>query len=108
MLMAVILRITGVSANESWVMTGAALLPGVTFWAISYVTRGKVGYGDGWVLLMVGLFIGEAKCIAVLVAALLTETVCLILLLTLRKIHRDNKVPFVPFLLIGLGVIMCV
>jgi leader peptidase (prepilin peptidase)/N-methyltransferase len=89
-------------------MTGAALLPGVIFWAISYVTREKVGYGDGWVLLMIGLFIGAAKCIAVLVAALLAETVCLILLLAMRKIHRDDEVPFVPFLLIGLGVIMCV
>jgi leader peptidase (prepilin peptidase)/N-methyltransferase len=107
MLTAFILRVIGVSADESWIMIGAALLPGAIFWAISYVTREKVGYGDGWVLLMIGLSIGVAKCIAVLVTALLAEFVCLVLLLALRKIHRDNEVPFVPFLLVGLGVIMC-
>lgn len=107
MLTAFILHVIGVSADESWIMIGAALLPGAIFWAISYVTREKVGYGDGWVLLMIGLFIGVAKCIAVLVTALLAEFVCLVLLLALRKIHKDNEVPFVPFLLVGLGVIMC-
>jgi leader peptidase (prepilin peptidase)/N-methyltransferase len=104
---AVILRAAGVIETESWEMMGAAFMPGVMFWVISYVTREKVGYGDGWILLLIGLFIGAAKCIAVLMTALFVESIFLILLLALRKINRDKEVPFVPFLLVGLGVIIC-
>jgi leader peptidase (prepilin peptidase)/N-methyltransferase len=107
MLTAVLLRAAGVIETESWGMMGAALLPGFLFWVISYVTREKVGYGDGWILLLIGLFIGVAKCMAVLMAALFAESVFLIIMMALQKIHGDNQVPFVPFLLAGLGVIMC-
>jgi leader peptidase (prepilin peptidase)/N-methyltransferase len=108
MLTAVLLRAAGVIETESWGMTGAALLPGFLFWGISYVTREKVGYGDGWMLLLIGLFVGVSECTAVLMSALFMESVCLILLMAFKKVHRDNKVPFVPFLLAGLGVVMCV
>jgi leader peptidase (prepilin peptidase)/N-methyltransferase len=89
-------------------MMGAALLPGFLFWVISYVTREKVGYGDGWILLLIGLYVGVSECAAVLMSALFMESVCLIILMAFKKVHRDNEVPFVPFLLAGLGVIMCV
>jgi leader peptidase (prepilin peptidase)/N-methyltransferase len=104
---AVILRAAGVIETESWRMMGAALLPGFLFWVISYVTREKVGYGDGWILLLIGLFAGAEKCIAALMTALFVESIFLIILLALRKINRDKEVPFVPFLLVGLGVIIC-
>jgi leader peptidase (prepilin peptidase)/N-methyltransferase len=107
MVTAVILRAAGVIETQSFGVLGAVLLPGFLFWVISYVTREKVGYGDGWILLLIGLFIGAAKCMAVLMAALFAESVFLIIMMALQKIHRDNEVPFVPFLLVGLGVIMC-
>jgi leader peptidase (prepilin peptidase)/N-methyltransferase len=107
MLTAVILRVAGVIETQSFGVLGAALLPGFLFWVISYVTREKVGYGDGWILLLIGLFAGAEKCIAALMTALFVESIFLIILLALRKINRDKEVPFVPFLLVGLGVIIC-
>lgn len=107
MLAAVILRAAGVMGERTWVILGGAFLPGVIFWIISFMTREKVGYGDGWVLMMIGLFVGGTRCFLILMLSLMMESVILLLLLAFRKIRRDAEVPFVPFLLLGLGVAVC-
>lgn len=107
MLTAVILRAAGVMGEENWTALGAAFLPGVIFWMISFITREKVGYGDGWVLLMIGLFVGGARCFLILTLSLIMESVILLLLLAFHKIHGDTEIPFAPFLLLGLGVVVC-
>lgn len=81
---------------------------GYLFWMVSFMTREKVGYGDGWVLLMIGLFIGFIRCFLVLLIGLAAESMILLVLLAFRKVHKDGEIPFVPFLLLGLGVVMCI
>ena len=91
----------------TWLSVGISVLPAAIFWIISLITREKIGYGDGWVLLMIGLFVGFMKCVLILMAALVFESIILLVMLVLGKIHKDEEVAFVPFLLLGLGAVLC-
>ena len=84
-----------------------SLIPGIGFFLLSFLTREKVGYGDGWVLLMIGLFSGFSRCFMILLIGLLLESMVAIILLALKKIQRDREIPFSPFLLLGMGVTLC-
>lgn len=103
---AVIMYAAGIIGG-SWLSLGISVLPASVFWMLSFITREKVGYGDGWVLLMIGLYVGFMKCVLILMAALVLESITLLVLLVLGKIHKDEEVAFVPFLLLGLGVVLC-
>lgn len=104
---ALILHAANAMGEETWLSIGAAVLPAAMFWMLSFISGEKVGYGDGWVLLMIGLFVGTIKCFLILMAGLILESVILLILLAFHKIRKDGEVPFVPFLLLGLGVVIC-
>lgn len=107
MLTAICLRSTGIMGEEGVTAVLLSLIPGTGFFLLSFLTREKVGYGDGWVLLMIGLFSGFSRCFLILLIGLLMESVVAVILLALKKIQRDKEIPFSPFLLLGMGVTLC-
>lgn len=107
MLTAVCLRANGIMCEEGVTAALLSLIPGIGFFLLSFLTREKVGYGDGWVLLMIGLFSGLFQCFLILLIGLLLESTVAVILLALRKIQRDKQIPFSPFLLLGMGVTLC-
>ncbi len=107
MLTAVCLQIYGVMGETELSVMAASLTPGAGFFLLSFFSGEKVGYGDGWVLLMIGLFLGAYRCFLILLIGLLAESVVAIVLLACRRIQRDREIPFSPFLLLGLGVVIC-
>lgn len=107
MLTAICLRVGGVMGEASLFSVALSLVPGAAFFLLGFVTREKVGYGDGWVLLMIGLFLDFPCCLLILLAGLLIESVAALVLLVFRKIQRDKEIPFCPFLLLGMGVMLC-
>lgn len=107
MFAAVCLQIYGAMGEISMFTVAVSLLPGAGFFLLSFFSREKVGYGDGWVLLMIGLFLGVYQCFLILLVGLLAESAVAIVLLAFRKVQRDREIPFSPFLLLGLGVVVC-
>lgn len=107
MLTAVCLQIYGAMGETGLPAAAVSLLPGAGFFLLSFLSGEKVGYGDGWVLLMIGLFLGVYRCFLILLIGLLAESAVAIVLLAFRKIQRDKEIPFSPFLLLGLGVALC-
>ncbi len=107
MLTAICLRAGGVMEEASFSSVMLSLVPGAVFFLLGFVTREKVGYGDGWVLLMIGLFLDFSRCVLILLAGLLIESAAAVVLLAFRKISRDKEIPFCPFLLLGMGVMLC-
>ena len=102
MALAVLLRITG---ELVWPDVVLSLIPGTAFWGISWITGEKVGYGDGWMLMMIGLFTGLGQCFLILLVGLMMESVIALILLAAGKTAMDRTVPFAPFLLLGMGVV---
>lgn len=105
-MIAILLRIRGDLGEGTWQAVLLSVLPGAVFWALSMLTREKVGYGDGWMLVMIGLFTGLGRCFMILLAGLMIESILILALLAVRKISTDRTVPFAPFLLLGMGVII--
>lgn len=107
MLAAVCLRANGFMGENGMVSAALSLIPGAGFFLLSFLTREKVGYGDGWVLLMIGLFSDFSRCFLILLIGLFLESAVAVVLLALKKIQRDKEIPFSPFLLLGMGVTLC-
>lgn len=105
-LTAIILNIRGCSGEATWYAMALSMIPGAVFWALSLLTGEKVGYGDGWMLMMIGLFLGLERCFMILLVGLMLESAAVLVLLAVRKISTDKAVPFAPFLLLGMGVVV--
>lgn len=107
-LTAVCLRLNGAMGETSLMEAALSLIPGAGFFLLGFLTREKVGYGDGWALLMIGLFAGARRCFLILFVGLMAESAVAIVLLAIGKIKRDREIPFLPFLLLGMGVVICI
>ena len=87
------------------VETGAALLPGAFFLMTGFITREKVGYGDGLLLVILGLLLGAYRCFFILCIGLAFSAVVSLFLLLFRRAGRHSRIPFAPFLVLGMGVV---
>ena len=82
--------------KKQWMDILYSLMPGMLLLMLSYCTRESIGYGDGLVVLVIGICMGMGICIA---------AICAAALLALRKAGGKSRIPFVPFLSVGLGVV---
>ncbi|MCM1251322.1 MAG: prepilin peptidase [Clostridium sp.] len=81
-----------------------SLLPGIFFLAVSRCTKEKVGYGDGVLLLIIGLMTGFYRCFFGLCVGLFLSACCGLFLLLIHKAVKESRIPFAPFLTVGMGV----
>lgn len=77
-----------------------ALIPGIILVAIALSTK-KAGWADGVVLLLLGIQTNYEKCMVAVLVALFLMAVFSVVLLVLRKVKKDTKLPFIPFLAMG-------
>lgn len=112
------LLLPGMAAGAVWQVavcrSGAAewlcaLAPGALVFAVSAASRGKVGAGDGWATLYVGLWVGCWAALFALLTALtgvlLADAAIGLLRRGPRKAGRGRAYPFVPFLLAGAAAV---
>jgi leader peptidase (prepilin peptidase)/N-methyltransferase len=83
-----------------------SMIPGAILLLTALVTREGVGYGDGLLLLFAGPALGGTSAVLGAVAALFASGLFSGLLLTLKKAGRKTRLPFVPFLSLGMGVML--
>ncbi len=96
------------NGTGNWAEAVAALLPGVAVWSISLLTEGKIGRGDGNMLLVVGLLLGGNLCVTVLCTACLLTALYAGTGMTLGRLKKDSRIPFAPFLLAAMGIVWTV
>lgn len=82
-----------------WVVLTMVLgmVPGVFALGTAYVT-GKIGFGDGLVLMIAGMMIGYRKCLVLICFSLIAMSVWCIGVLCCRKGDRNTRIPYIPFL----------
>lgn len=95
---------TIVRGNIEWNLFFSSLLPGIFLLGISLCTREGIGYGDGWAVMILGLLIGTEDCFITVCMGLLLIALISVILLIMHKVNGKSRIPFLPFLTIGLGV----
>lgn len=80
-------------------------LMGIMFFLISKLTNEAIGYGDSWLILLLGVYLGSYKALQVLFVAAVISGVCSLFCLWIHGWNRNLKIPFVPFMTLAyLGV----
>ncbi|MDE7251502.1 MAG: hypothetical protein K2O32_00955 [Acetatifactor sp.] len=82
-----------------WLLISALLgmLPGLAMLIVARLT-GKAGYGDGFVLLNVGLWTDYKTCVLVLCFSMLFMSCFSIGMLLTKRAGKSTKLPYIPFL----------
>lgn len=78
---------------------GAAV--GLVILIIGFAGRQAIGYGDGLMLTATGLYLGLTGNIMLLLISLFLTALCAIFLLLLRYKRKNDRIPFIPFMLGG-------
>ena len=81
-------------------------LPGSVILLFAWLTKESIGYGDALVLLCMGCFLSVVQFLNVCMCALTLSGVWALFLLLVRKKSRKTEIAFIPFLLVGYGVMM--
>ena len=81
-----------------------ACVPGILGLVFSWLTKEVVGYGDGIVLMILGMYLSLERLIFIgMIAFEIAGVVALVLLVIFRK-KGSYRIPFVPFLCLAYGV----
>ena len=76
----------------------AGCLVGILFLVAGRFTKEAIGYGDGWMIAILGLQLGLRRQFEVLLFASLLSGVVALLYLWKRGWKRTGGIPFVPYL----------
>ena len=81
-----------------WWGTSSGMLVGVLCLLCSKYTKEAIGYGDSWLILELGIYLGGVQLLQVLMVASLIAGVVSLFCLWKRDWKRKTTLPFVPFL----------
>ena len=81
------------------------VIPGVFAIMLSLGTRGKLGLGDGLVLLVSGLVFDWNRVLSVWLLALVLSALFGLVLILMKKASIKTALPFVPFLFTGFAAL---
>jgi len=84
----------------------SALLPGAALLLLAAGTK-KAGCADGIVLMAIGALEGDRGCLAVCFGSLVMIALLSGVLLALKRVRRNTKLPFIPFLTAGWLILIC-
>ncbi len=101
----IIILISGVAAAAAQAIAGqytagnliAGIGVGAAVCLLSAVTKGKVGMGDGLVIVLGGVFLGFEQNFMLCMAALYLAGAAALFLFFMKKRGRNYRMPFVPF-----------
>ena len=82
------------------------MIPGIFLILVALATAQAMGYGDGLVILLVGLLLDIRITIALVMAALALSAVASLIILITKKGDRRTRLPFMPFLLAAWVVVV--
>ena len=85
--------------DRSWMEIALGLLPGVLCLLTGWITREAIGYGDGFLLCAMGMYLPLEKVVMIIMLASIFAGIVGLLLIIFKKAKRGDQLPFVPFLL---------
>ena len=82
-----------------------AMLPGMILLIVSMITKQQIGYGDGMIILIMGLYIDIDDILSIVLSSFFVSSIAAIILMTVFKKKKNFEMAFSPFLLIGYGLV---
>ena len=92
---AVLLHLFAQEESVFYLMTGMSV--GIVLLLYSLVTHESIGYGDGCLFVMTGLFLGFWENLVLLLLASVLAGIGAAVLFFFRKKKKKERIPFVPF-----------
>lgn len=77
------------------------ILIGIVLLSLAKITREKIGYGDGWIFVVTGIYLGFHSNMYLLLLSLSLASLVSICLLVFKKVNKKTELPFVSFVLPG-------
>ncbi len=81
---------------------------GIMILLYGFLLGGGVGFADGMILIVSGIFLGFEKNLEVFVAGLFLVGITSLFLSVIKKKGRTYRIPFAPFLLVGYLFVMVI
>lgn len=98
LLLSIVYSVSGcLAGSRDWLDILCGLLPGAGMLIVARVTN-KAGYGDGIVLMALGILHGFRNSIFLLCGSLLLLSICSVILLAIKKVKGNSRMPYIPFL----------
>lgn len=92
---AVCFRAYGGESISGWILS---ILPGVMFFLISYITREGIGYGDSYVILILGVYFGVWDTVGICFVAVFFMAFLSGIGMMMWNWKKTKRLPFLPFL----------
>ncbi len=77
-----------------------SLLPGGMLTVAALLSK-HAGWADGVILMLLGMSAGLRRCVVSFTVSILAISIVSLVLLTAKRVHRDTKIPYLPFLWVG-------
>jgi len=91
--------LTLVSKEHTLVSVLGGLGVGALLILMGKISRQAVGFGDGIIFLVTGLYLGFVRNLVLLLYGLVICALASIIFLVIRKFKMKDKIPFAPFIL---------
>jgi prepilin signal peptidase PulO-like enzyme (type II secretory pathway) len=78
------------------------------FFFISKFTKEAIGYGDSWLILILGIYLGSFEVLQVLFWATILAAIVALFLLCKKRCKRNITIPFVPYLAVAFLGVVCI
>ena len=91
---------------NSWYQSIAGAGIGLFLLLVAKITKEKIGYGDGWVILVTGIYLGFRYNLFLLTVSLFISALVSIVLLSFKKVNRKSTMPFVAFIFVGYCIML--
>ncbi len=75
------------------------LLIGAVFIGLWALTEGKIGLGDGLMMIVTGIYLGARENGSLLMTAMLFSAVFSVFCMAVKKADKNTRFPFAPFIL---------
>lgn len=86
------------------VLGGIAI--GLFFVYLSYITEEKIGYGDSWLIGVLGVYLGGTALLELMLIASLAASVCSLVYCVCQGWNRNHTLPFIPFMMVAFVGVM--
>lgn len=77
------------------------VVPGIFCLLIGWITREAIGYGDGFLLCAMGMYLSFERVVAIAMLASVFAGIAGLALMVIGKKKGKDQIPFVPFLLVA-------